>query len=470
MEKTSCIIQHKRLEFNYYRSSHHHIWTKKDVTYLINNYTLSDEILAQHLNRSRLSICRKRNKLRLLKNNKITWTPDKIKFLKEHWKNVTYKELTQYLGTTKTAIATERRKLGLVYCKRSRFSKYEKEFIEHNYAHETDKKIGEKLNRSRESISKYRNKNNFKKINKKEWTTDEITKLKKYYGESPLNNLFPDRNRASILHKAVRLGLRENMEKNLNYKVNSNFFQTWNPQSAYITGVFLADGWIKIPDGNRNNWNIGFGAIDYDWVKEIHDILESKHPIREEIYKTKKGLSTSYKFIIGSKIMAQNLLKIGIMPNKSLIATYPNIPSQYNRECIRGIFDGDGNIIITTHRNKKYIYAGITGTLEVLQTIKNIINKKTYVQGGKIYRKCDNKKNTWYLLFAHYDSLRFLFWIYNNSILYLKRKRNIFYEALYDSSVPKTPFSQWKRINYSPSNSSDELNQIQNFLKENKNV
>lgn len=54
-------------------------------------------------------------------------------------------------------------------------------------------------------------------------------------------------------------------------------------------------------------------------------------------------------FEIISKTIFDDVIKLGGIPNKSLVAILPNIPKKYFSDFVRGLFDGDGCV----YKNKK---------------------------------------------------------------------------------------------------------------------
>ncbi len=51
-----------------------------------------------------------------------------------------------------------------------------------------------------------------------------------------------------------------------------------------------------------------------------------------------------YQFSIGNNDMYEDLLRLGLNPNKSLSSAFPQIPESSVRHFIRGCWDGDGSI------------------------------------------------------------------------------------------------------------------------------
>lgn len=97
------------------------------------------------------------------------------------------------------------------------------------------------------------------------------------------------------------------------------------------------------------------------------------------------------------------------------------MPKIYIRDFIRGYFDGDG-CFTYDRKNKNNIVPVISmiGTLEFLSSIKSILDKSNIK--SSIINDSRFKNNTKILSISNTDSMKFLQYIYENSIIYLDRK------------------------------------------------
>lgn len=122
------------------------------------------------------------------------------------------------------------------------------------------------------------------------------------------------------------------------YQVNQEYFKNLDSgEKAYVLGFLYADGNVC-----ENYVSFGQVIINKDIVEKINRALESNCPIRES--QPKKG-NLFYEVSFRSAIMCEDLEKLGIVPNKSLILEFPTfIPDELMPHFIRGYFDGDGCI------------------------------------------------------------------------------------------------------------------------------
>ena len=129
-------------------------------------------------------------------------------------------------------------------------------------------------------------------------------------------------------------------------------------------------------------------------------------------------------FKIESKTLHNNLVKLGIMPNKSKILKCPEIPEKFYSDFIRGVFDGDGTVKVKQKRCKicsasKDFINGLSKMLKSMKIEHKLYNEpytynniKTDFYTVTIMRKKDVKK-LYHLM-------------YDNAGLYMKRKKKTF--------------------------------------------
>ena len=129
--------------------------------------------------------------------------------------------------------------------------------------------------------------------------------------------------------------------------------------------------------------------------------------------------------------MCKRLYQLGIVNRKSLILKWPEIPKMFIRHFIRGYFDGDGNV--HKRKNNGYCIVTILGTYDVLKTIRSNFSK-IY---GKSIGSISKRKNIYALcLHGNPSCLSFGEWLYFDSIIELKRKKDVFTEI--QSNLAKT--------------------------------
>src|SRR3989338_6815394 len=207
--------------------------------------------------------------------------------------------------------------------------------------------------------------------------------------------------------------------------LNQNFFKKWSPKMAYVLGFFAADGNMII--NNRGAHFMEFVSTDKSIIVKIKNALCSNHKI--SCRKRDKKWKPAYRLQIGSKEIFSDLVGLGMMPAKSNIIKLPNIPDDYFNDFLRGYFDGDGHVSVSTYRRKgrksksTIIITGFTsGSRKFLEELKLILENHKVAVGGSLYTT-----NGHHLCFSTRDSLRLYNFMYQKEKgLYLRRKKDTF--------------------------------------------
>ena len=143
----------------------------------------------------------------------------------------------------------------------------------------------------------------------------------------------------------------------------------------------------------------------------------------------------SFRIQIGSKEIFGDLLKLGMMPAKSLVLKFPNIPNRHIGDFVRGYFDGDGCVYFKQHhvkdrKNPRWIFQTkfISGSRQFLESLHSIIKSLGICKGGFVY----SKKGGHELCFSHHDGLALFRFMYDNvsADMYLERKYKTFQKAI----------------------------------------
>ena len=135
-----------------------------------------------------------------------------------------------------------------------------------------------------------------------------------------------------------------------------------------------------------------------------------------------------YYFSIGNNLLANDLIRLGLAPNKSLNMKLPDIPDEYFRHFVRGTFDGDGSVYLDKKINALRIklLSGSKSFIEQLNT------EMTHIGFPKMNISYSHTKNNPGAFFIRYtrsiDIILFYKFIYSNvnAELYYSRKKEIF--------------------------------------------
>lgn len=192
--------------------------------------------------------------------------------------------------------------------------------------------------------------------------------------------------------------------------INENFFETIDSEEkAYIVGLLIADGYVIYPKTRTNRnpmWGITLNNADAYLIDKIKNIVGVSKKICKE--------RNESVLVVVSKKMVNDLSKYGVIPRKSFKTFFPAVPKQFERHLIRGIFDGDGCI--------SNGICSFFGNDKLLVGIQDILEKDIGIPKGKITKRETNGADS-FSFGAKQSVLKFFHYIYDDSTIYLTRKR-----------------------------------------------
>jgi len=212
---------------------------------------------------------------------------------------------------------------------------------------------------------------------------------------------------------------------------NEDFFKKWSTEMAYVLGFFTADA--NMIKNKRGAYFLAIEITDKEILEKIREVISSNHRIgiRKKILPEKE----IYRLQIGSKRMFNDLLKLGLTPNKSKTIDLPHIPDKYFSHFVRGYFDGDGCISCGIYRrkdrkSKNYLFAShfTSGSKIFLESLLKRFRGIAIIKGGFI---CE--KNRGFDLSLSTNDTKKLFGFMYDDIkngLFLRRKYDKFCKGL----------------------------------------
>lgn len=210
------------------------------------------------------------------------------------------------------------------------------------------------------------------------------------------------------------------------YTLNELYFEKIDHcDKAYILGFLIADGSIS---SKNNTVKLCLKKEDSYILNYINNLINSNRPIN--INKKYPSLS-----IVNKKIH-NDLISLGLYPNKTFSVKIPKIPGNMFFHFLRGVFDGDGYLYIRKDR-KATGCAGIVGHIDFLLQIQKILNK-SYI-ASTIYKNSGNHPEIVELRVGKYNDIINLFEkMYNNcEKLFLTRKFDKFVELKTRHNSPR---------------------------------
>ena len=199
---------------------------------------------------------------------------------------------------------------------------------------------------------------------------------------------------------------------------NKNYVLKWNPKLAYAIGLLTTDGNLS-----KDGRHLEFTSNDIQLVKTFKQCLGLtgvKIGSKTSGFKDKK-----YPRIQFSNIkLYQELLKIGLTPDKSKTIGELKIPDKYFFDFLRGCFDGDGTIFSywdrRWHSSFMFYIAFASGSLEFLKWLQKKIRIACGLNG---YTGRAGSNHTYILRYAKKEGMILFNMMYHSkNIPFLKRK------------------------------------------------
>lgn len=215
---------------------------------------------------------------------------------------------------------------------------------------------------------------------------------------------------------------------------NSYFEKIDTERKAYWLGFLYADGCVSERSKNNKVITIQLHPNDRYILEELLKDIKSDRPI----YVNKKGyISIS----IGSTKMANDLIKLGCIPRKSLVLKFPTeniVPKYLMNHFIRGYMDGDGCIstYMKLRKNRKdpvfTCEIKFIGTYDMLYGIKEFFNSEKNVLINR------HSPNSCQISFAGRKYRNVMDFLYKDATIYMKRKKDKWYEFVeYINNIDK---------------------------------
>lgn len=204
------------------------------------------------------------------------------------------------------------------------------------------------------------------------------------------------------------------------YKLNDqNFFKLIDSSDkAYILGLLWADGHNNV---KRGTIMLSLRESDKDILLKLLKIfypLGDKKLLFDNKQKHNQNWSNQFKLTIHNKTISQDLLKLGMVNNKTYDCRIPVINEEFYSDFIRGLFDGDGHFYIDSDNDCTF---GITGHVTMLAFVQNIFKKTLDLNPTKLSpsNHPDIKRLRYGGIHNTYKIFRFL---YQDAHLFLARK------------------------------------------------
>lgn len=195
---------------------------------------------------------------------------------------------------------------------------------------------------------------------------------------------------------------------------NEHYFDLIDSSTkAYWLGLIYADGWIITQNGDPTAFALALKGEDKYLLERFASDLGHQNMVRRT-----RPTADLYQVKLTSKHAANQLIKHGVIPSKSLSMRFPELDPSHYPYFIRGYFDGDGCAYVRKNSMSMKFTSGSREFLESLQQ-----HLKEHAQVETRIRVDGNIKD---LLFYAQNAFAFAKYIYVTSEaqdLFMSRKR-----------------------------------------------
>ena len=137
-------------------------------------------------------------------------------------------------------------------------------------------------------------------------------------------------------------------------------------------GLLLTDGYIT-----SRGYDVGLDLTDEDCIAFLSEGIGKNYT---RIEATKENRKTRYRLILTEKELVSNLKRYGVVQNKSLSLTGPDLLPEEEKfipYLIRGIIDGDGTVSPTSYGAPQF--AIYTASEKFADWLVSILENKMYM-------------------------------------------------------------------------------------------
>lgn len=210
------------------------------------------------------------------------------------------------------------------------------------------------------------------------------------------------------------------------YRYNERYFRAITSEArAYFLGYLTTDGYIV--EGPKR-YVVTLTSTDPEIPRAFAAALGNGIPVYEIPPRHQRRNSTEYRVSACSKLMAADLVALGVRQAKSLREVFcEDVPARLTRHYLRGLFDGDGTIGVYPNGDQRpQLRMGIVGSKQLLNRVAETLTERVRIPLLKA--RCRTEDNGLYCLQYSGNILArdICAWLYDRATIYLPRKRNIY--------------------------------------------
>lgn len=214
-------------------------------------------------------------------------------------------------------------------------------------------------------------------------------------------------------------------------KINETFFKNWTNGMAYVLGVIYTDGslrpgFIRDPQ-SRDTLRVGRLTVSQKEPELLERILKlmncnAKLLFRKQRKYEKTVAGEIYYFHINSDEIYDDLVRLGLSPNKSMTIQFPTMPGPVLRHFIRGCWDGDGSVYLDSGSGT-VCASFVSGSYDFILGMLRELNAV-----GFSTRKIHRTRKSFYFRFTGRECVSLYHFLYDGvpEDMYLSRKHCVF--------------------------------------------
>ena len=215
------------------------------------------------------------------------------------------------------------------------------------------------------------------------------------------------------------LSLKQRQNNKARYIYDEHFFEVIDTEEkAYWLGFLYADGCIT-----ERSVRLELGLMDKEHIEKLKKSIQYD---AAHLYFRPDGID-SVLLNISSKVMVEDLVKLGCTVKKTFTLTFPTedqVPLELIHHFMRGYFDGDGCIYV---HEKFRCSVSLTGTYQFLDKYQEVVNKFIGKTNRLKLTKCHTNSYIYSLVYGGNQQVKKIYdFLYKNATVYLNRKKEKF--------------------------------------------
>lgn len=265
------------------------------------------------------------------------------------------------------------------------------------------------------------------KVRKLKWDVNLAIKLYEQYHNVSKVAKELNISASTVIKRFKKLGIQIDSHPHLKFDEHA-FDKIDSEEKAYWLGFIYADGYVRIQKDTdkhaRYDFELSLSKHDIDHLYKFDKFMKSNTSnVKVGVSKVNGKEFERCRWSVGNKNLWTQLNNKGVVPQKSLILTFPTenqVPKEFQKAFIRGYFDGDGSVS-TKETSKSVLSVQLIGTQAFLEKVLEILNIS-----ANVHLVNSISQKTYHISLAIQKGTNFLNQIYSNATIYLDRKYNLY--------------------------------------------